>query len=431
MNTLTDLRRTLDEHAAEVTDPAAVARTASIQHRVTVVRRRRGAVAAGAVSLVLLAAVAATVVPRGTTQPRPAAPTLLGQQAPDWVKSLGFHYDTDGRGYTFQGAGRIQVKASEKPQLFSWTTSLKTRVAVELPDHRTWYSPLSGFEDFVVIPPGQGGALGFTAVKGGDVAVASYQLADEPPDGYAHDGIAFRSDVAGATLLRGLVPDQGATGASSTFVAPQGQVSLAVVCSGLPKGDALHVAFAGHEATSVDAAHCDPGAFWDAGAQVLARYQGVGTPGKRVRLHVWVTAGQGSAPQLPAGSAPDLKLGVGVYGALPLESVGGTQVPGLLEYLGHTWMLGSSMSTDLRAHARAHLWAYPNGQPVVVAWSRPGRTERLKVAYRAGRESDGVTSGGSGAGSLPGLWAPAGTTPTARLTQGTARLGIGAYVRAD
>ncbi|MFZ2013560.1 MAG: hypothetical protein WAV00_07040 [Nocardioides sp.] len=431
MNTLTDLRRTLDEHAAEVTDPAAVARTASIRHRVTVVRRRRRAVAAGAVSLVLLAAVAATVIPRATTQPQPAAPTLLGQKAPDWVKSLGFHYDTDGRGYTFHGAGTIQVKASDKPQLFSWTTSLKTRVAIELPDHRTWYSPLSGFEDFVVIPPGQGGALGFEAVKGGDVAVASYQLSGEPPDGYSHDGVTFRSDVAGASLLRGLVPGQGATGASSTFVAPQGQVSLAVVCSGLPKGDTLHVAFAGHEASSVDPASCDPGKFWDAGTHEVARFQGVGTPGQPVRLRVWVTAGQDSATQLPARSAPDLKMGIGVYGPVPLERVGGTPVPASVEYLGHTFMLGSSMSTDLTARAWAHLTPYRNGQPVVVAWSRPGRTETLKVTYRAGSESDGVTSRGVGGGSLPGLWAPAGSTPTARLTQGTARLGIGAYVRAD
>ena len=72
MSTLADLRRTLDQHAADVSDSEVVARTASIHHRVTVVRRRRRAVAAGAVSLPLLAAVAATVLPRATTQPRPA-----------------------------------------------------------------------------------------------------------------------------------------------------------------------------------------------------------------------------------------------------------------------------------------------------------------------------------------------------------------------
>lgn len=431
MSSLTDLRRTLDQHAADVTGAEVVARTMSVHRRVAVVRRRRRAVAAGAVSLVLLAAVAAAVLPRATTQPQPVAPTLLGQKAPDWVKSLGFHYDTDGRGYTFHDAGTIQVKASDRPRLFSWTTTLRTRVAIELPDHRTWYSPLSEFKDYVVIPPGQGGSLGFEAVKGGDVGVASYQLSDQPPDGYAKDGIAFRSDIAGATLLRGLVPDQGTTGASSTFVAPHGQVSLAVVCSGLPEGDTLHVGFAGHEATSVDAASCDPREFWDAGTHEVARFQGVGTPGQPVRLRMWVTAGRDSATRLPAGSTPDLKMGVGVYGPVPLERVGGTPVPASMEYLGHTWMLGSSMSTDLTARAWAHLTPYPNGRPVVVAWSRPGRTETLKVTYRAGSESDGVTSRGVGGGSLPGLWAPAGTTPTARLTQGTARLGIGVYVRAD
>jgi hypothetical protein len=430
MNTLDDLRRTLDQHAADVADPATVVRTAAVHHRVAVVRRRRRALAGGVVSLVVLAGVAAAVVPRDTTRALPAAPTLLGQKAPDWEKSLGFHYRTDGQGHTFNGSGTLQVETSDKPQLFSWTTSLKTRVAIELPDHHTVYSSRSDFGDYVVVPPGQKGALRFDAVKGGEIGVASYRLTDAPPDGYVKDGITFRADVAGATLLRGLAPDQGTTDASSSFVAPHGQVSLAVVCSGLPKGDVLHVSFAGHEATSVDPTHCDPGAFWDAGTQTLARYQRVAPPGRTVAVRLWVTAGDQVTSPLPAGSVPGLRAGVAVYGPVPLEKVGGTLVASSVEYLGHTWMLGASMSTDPRPHARARLTPDPNGRLVVVAFAVAGGSGGVKVDYRAGAERDGGTIR-AGAGSLPGLWAPAGTTAVAQLTQGTARLGIGGYVRAD
>ena len=55
MNTLSDLRSTLDEHAERVPDGEAVVRTAAVHHRVSVVRRRRRAVGAGALALVVAA----------------------------------------------------------------------------------------------------------------------------------------------------------------------------------------------------------------------------------------------------------------------------------------------------------------------------------------------------------------------------------------
>ena len=82
MNTLTDLRRTLDQHADDVADPTAVVRTAAVHHRVAVARRRRRTVGTGVVAGVLVAVAAVVVWPRVSSDPVPAAPVLLGEKAP-------------------------------------------------------------------------------------------------------------------------------------------------------------------------------------------------------------------------------------------------------------------------------------------------------------------------------------------------------------
>ena len=73
MNTLSDLRSTLDEHAERVPDGEAVARTAAVRHRVSVVRRRRRAVGGRRPSLALLVGAASLVTAR--PQRRPAGRT--------------------------------------------------------------------------------------------------------------------------------------------------------------------------------------------------------------------------------------------------------------------------------------------------------------------------------------------------------------------
>ena len=58
MNTLQDLRSTLDAHAAEVTDSPSAMRVAAVAGRARVVRRRR---AAGIAAAVVMVAGAVTV----------------------------------------------------------------------------------------------------------------------------------------------------------------------------------------------------------------------------------------------------------------------------------------------------------------------------------------------------------------------------------
>jgi hypothetical protein len=427
MTTLTDLRRTLEQHADDVPDPLASARTTAVQHRVAVVRRRRRAVGTGVLALVLVAAAAVGTWSRGSDRIAPSGPTLLGDPVPAWQKSLGFRYDLAGRGETFSGSGTLQVQKSDEPQLFSWTMGRGTRVAITLPDHRTWYSSLSHFDDWVVIQPGESGPLRFSDATGGDVAVASYRLAATPlPPGYSADGITFRQDVAGSRLLRGLVMAHGATGATTTYPAPHGQAKVALACSGVPKGDAVHFSVNGRPGIST-AGPCGSNAFWDAGSGTTYGLPGRYPPHSTLHLRVWLTAGLRDQQQIAPGSVPGLRIAFGVYGPAPTERVGGQRVPEYVEDLGHTWMQSTGQSSSPGVHASATLFPYGNGRVVVVAWTTHGQT---RVSYQA-QGSTGSGSSGPGPGQLGDLWDPARSTAVAKLVHGTGRIGIVAYTPDD
>ena len=115
MNTLSDLRSTLGEHAEQVPDGEAVARTAAVRHRVSVVRRRRRAVGAGVLSLALLVGGAATLANRGHSDALPSAPTVLGVQAPTTMTSLGYTYRTDGHVRGLRPDRLLEVDRSDQP----------------------------------------------------------------------------------------------------------------------------------------------------------------------------------------------------------------------------------------------------------------------------------------------------------------------------
>lgn len=424
MNSLTDLRRTLDLHAEDVADPAAVARTTAVHHRIAVVRRRRRAAVAGTATFVLLAGVAGLLIPRGSSHAVPTAPTLLGEQAPAWEKSLGFRYDTDGSGESFTGSGSIRVAKSDQPQLYSWTTSQRTRVDVTLPDGRVWVSHRSHFSDYVVVPPGEAGTLKLAADEG-QVAVASYRLSDVTPEGYTKDGTTFREDVAGAKLLRAMVSDRGQTEMTSSFVLPHGALGLALVCSGLPRGYAVHVSVDGFAQTSPSEDECRASRLYDAGAGVSPTFRPVSKPGTRVSVRMWVTRG---GRDLATGSVPDLRMGAGVYGQ-QVRAALGSPLPDEVEYLGHTWTQTAGITGQAPGEA-LQLPPAAQGRLAAVSFRTHGPAE---VRFRAGTSRGGGTflpdaGTGTSRGAIPNLWAPAGTTVHASLSQGRGRYTLVTYL---
>ena len=422
MNTLTDLRRTLDQHAEDVADPATVARTAAVHHRVAVVRRRRRAAGAGVLAAALVAGVAAVSWPRTGGDALPAAPIVLGKRAPTSIQSLGYSYRTDGHGEAFGRTGTIKVSTSTRPLLVSWTTDNATAVRVTLPDHSVVHSTVSDFRDFTVIPPGEHGDLKVSVARG-RVGLATYALTSAPPAGYTSGGLTYRGTVAGAPLLAARIGERGKAVLHVSYVAPRGWVSVHEMCTDLPKGAVINVSLNGDG--RIAGTSCDSDGTFDPGTGGEASFP-AGKPGRRVHVRMWVSAGYHDATPLPASSIPDLRLGVGVYGPLLQQRVGGYTVPTTVEQGGHTFHLVSWRNSTGRP---IDLPAADADRVATMAWHTHGSTE---VSFGAGGHStpEGGNFGG-GKAALPGVWIPAGSPVHASLVHGTGTFGVALYERTD
>lgn len=425
MNSLTDLRRTLDRHAEDVADPAAVARTAAVHHRIAGVRRRRRATGAGLVSLVLLAGVAAAVTPRGTSDALPAAPVVLGQRAPTTMTSLGYTYRTDGRGEAFGRTGSVTVTRSDQPRLFSWTTDGDSAVRITLPDGDVMHSTEDGFRDFVVVSPGDSGRL-TVHVDEGSVGLASYALTGAAPAGFTKDGVTFRRTVAGRSLLTAAISDPGQTEITGSYVAPEGPVQEHVFCSGLARGQTLHLSVAGQDREWLGHDNCDSEGTFDPGASGFGQFPSR-RPGTPVTVRLYVTAGVKDQHVLPASQVTGLRMGFGMYGPVAETRVGGWRVETALEENGHTWALATTRSSS---GAPITVPAADRDRVANVVWDTTSDVTR--IAFRAGSSrTGGERFAGGGQGGVPGLWAPTFSAVHLRLAQGEGVFGVALYERSD
>jgi hypothetical protein len=430
MNTLSDLRSTLDDRAEQVHDGEAVVRREAVRHRVSVVRRRRRAAGAGLLSLVLVAVGAAALVARGPSEGLPAAPTVLGVKAPDTVTSLGYTYRTDGHASTVDGTGSVTIAASDRPRLLSWTRTGTTSLRMVLPNGEIWTSRASAFHDFVTLPAGPAGTLRIDAGSG-RAAVATYEMTDDrPADAYTRDGITFRRSVAGVPLLGAVATGLGQTHGSFGYTAPRGQTSLHLVCSGLPPGYAVHVLVGGEDRISSDPSSCDADIVYDAGAGSFTSLS-VGRPGSPVRVVVRVTHGMRDTREVDAAQVPGLRMGVGVYGPRALGSVAGTSSAAeYVEQDGHLWQRDQSETTvlsDPLAPPTRHRATGFQG-PASLVWRTHGATG---VTFQArGMPAAGGSFAG-GVGGMGNLWVPQGAVVHYGLTKGAGSIGVVFYRRAD
>jgi hypothetical protein len=414
MNTLSDLRSTLEEHAERVPDGEAVVRTAAVRHRVSVVRRRRRAVAAGGLALVVATVIGVVGVQRASSTP---PPVVFGVPAPETITSLGYTYRSDGRAETFDGSSSMRLESSTEPRLLSWTTEHATTVRLRLPDGEHWTSRASGFRDFVVIPPGPAGTLRVSAAEG-RVGVATYDVTDAQPDGVTRDGVTFRRTVADTPLVAAVIGAKGQTVARTSFTAVSGRVRIGVLCTGAPAGSLVHVAVGGFESSG----GCDHSSF-DPGSDVRATSE-LGL--RDHRLRVWVSAAHTSKP-LPAGSADEVRIGVGLYGPVASERVAGFALDRVIEYGGHSWVLGRAIRMPA-SPVRFTGGVEPSLAVVTLPMDRAGIT---RMSFHAtGMPLDQTAFSGQGAGSTGPYWVPAGARVTVtRSTPGS--LGVGIYTRND
>jgi len=423
MNTLSDLRHTLDQRAEQVHDGETVARAAAVRHRVVAVRRRRRSIGASVLGLALLAGVGAVLLPHATRGSEPSAPVVFGEQAPTTMHALGYAYRTDGSAQT--GTGRVVavVKKSAQPQLYSWTADQATEVTVHVPDNEVWDSVRLHFRDFVVVPPGSAGRLSVNAAEG-QVAVTRYTLTDATPAGYTRGGVTYRQSVAGRDLLGATIAAPGRTESTTDVVSPGGQVEFAPLCTGVPAGYDVLVMVNGKPTISGDCS--DPTSFDPGG--VGGYRTGFGSPGRTSSVSVLLTKGLKSTTPV-TGDFPHLRLGIGVYGPLHQEHVAGTTVDSVVEHGGHTWTLDQ---TSPSRGAPLHLPGSAVDRVASLVWSAGGA-----VRVRFGVEGETAQGGafasgpGSGSGAMGDLWVPADRNVSARLAHDKGPFAVALYQRDD
>lgn len=421
MNTLTDLRRTLDRHADDVADPSAVARTTAVHHRIAAVRRRRRAGVGVAGALVAVAGVA--TVQLRSEPVSPAGPVVLGQRAPRTMTSLGYTYRATGSSQVIHGRGTVVLARSNTPRLLSWTTDRAATVTFVLPGHEVHRTRVTGFHDFLAVPVDLATRVRVSAGTA-SVGVATYALTDAAPAGYTKAGVTYREVVAGTRLLTAAIGDAGDTSVSSSFVAPRGYVTLGVMCTNLPKGDVVNVSFG--NGGPVSSSGCDSDGTFDPGASSLTGFHSA-HPGHPVRVHAWISTGFHDLTQIPSGSLPGSRLGVGVYGPVAQARVGGVSVPTEIENGGHAWRL-SSTSTSRSGRIRTAPYGAADRVATVI-WHTHGHS---MVQVSAGSQTPTASaSAQGGTGSLPDLWLPAGATLRAEVTRGSGTLGVAFYEQVD
>ena len=426
MNTLDNLRRTLDQHAEDVADPAAVARTAAVHHRVAVVRRRRRALGAGALALALVAGIGMALVPHGDGDALPAAPVVLGEKAPTTMDSLGYTYRTDGTAESGTRRVGVVVTRSDQPQLYSWAADQATEVTVHVPGGEVWDSVYAHFGDFVVVPPGTSGRLTVVA-PAGQVGVARYTLTDTPPAGYTRNGVTYRASVAGRSLLGAAVAAPGSTEAGTEVQLPRGRVELAPLCTGVPSGYDVLVTVDGHNIVSGDCS--DPTAFDPAGAGgYISR---LGAAGSTVAITVVLT--KGTHGTIPAtGDFPHLKLGIGAYDEAssygPDQRVAGIRVENAVEHGGHLWLGSGSHSSQ---GAPIDVPGAAVDQVATLTWRTSGFVRATFAVQGETPQGGEFANGpGRGTGAMPDLWVPADRAVRAHLDHGKGPFAVVFYQRA-
>jgi hypothetical protein len=425
MNSLTDLRTTLDRHADQVPDAETVVRATAVRHRIAGVRRRRRAVGSGVLALVVVTTVGVLGIHRASSDP---APVVLGVRAPETMVSLGYTYAADGWARTVDGSGSVKIAASDRPRLISWTVQGTPTVRFVLPNGEIWQSRVTHFHDFVALPAGQAGTLKISAGSG-RAGVATYALTAAAPRGYTKDGITFRQTVAATPLLGAVINDLGETDVSTSYVVPRGKASIHLLCAGLPKGDAVHVSINGHERVAGD---CSGAETFDPGTGTSYQFR-VRHPGRTLSLRVWASDGVKSPTPLAAGSVPGLRLGVGIYGPIETQGVGvaGLRTLSFVEHDGHLWSVGTS--TGISDGQDAPEGGAGTGPvrfqgPVQVVWDTRGQT---RVTYSAPGMPDAGGAFPAGSGGMGALWAPLGTVVHVSLDRGKGPIGLALYRPAD
>lgn len=429
MNTLQDLRDTLDTHAALVHDDAvqtAHARTVAVAGRARTVRRRRAASVAGAAALALVAVLVPSLL-AGDRDTRPSDRELIGKVAPATLESLGYTYHFAEGVEGGEKHARVRLRASDEPRLITWaSTEDQVGVLSSVDDH--FRSRATDFDDFVLVEEGESGTWSVRA-GGAPAAIAVYELGDERPEGVTVDGITFRETVGAGALVAAIIGEESESDVTLDITLPEGGLRVAELCAGVPEDH--HVNVRVDDRGVMASSGCGAETF-DPGAEGQAAWYDpseLGSPGETVRVRTWISTRYAG----PAVQVDGARLGLAAYAEQPpVTTVAGWDVPALVEHEGHLWQHLESITTD-PGDPRLVLARTLGVPTLVVAHTRGVEHWQGRVMVGNGVDATLNTGGGAGQHTGPVLQpGPARFPIEVRrgLTERT-QLGLSLYERVD
>ncbi len=417
MNTLDDLRATLDRHADDIDNDTTTARVTSVRARAVRARRQRAGAVVGSAAAVATVVAAAALLPAGTTEPGPADRSLLGRTAPAELSALGYTYAFDEGVENEDGASAIQLEASDEPRLLTWATG-DTLVRVVDP-YDVAVSDRVEFDDWAYVAPGQEGTW---TVHATNSALAVYELTDDRPAGVTVDGTTFREQVGSDLLLDAEIGEVGQDEVTVTYTVPEGRTRWATFCQGAPEKAWLHVDLGPRIGEFLSGPACDDPAF-DPGGQGGSSGRH-GRTGETLTATLYLTDGARG----PRIDSDEVRLGLAAYAQDRADRVAGSDVPELFEDGGHLWSFDGSVTEPRGTTSTAHRNDSGTTELVYVTSSGSLRTW-LRADFGGG---DGVMrlqgGGGTWGTLLPGARLRL-TAPSA--AQARLRLGYAWYERAD
>lgn len=432
MNTLDDLRATLDREAATVHESATSARATAVRGRARAVRRRRTAAGAVTAALVVGGASAVLLLPGGEgSAPTPADRALGSFEAPASMQALGATYAFE-EGVGGQDRVRLTVPDSGAPTLVTWATESGTaRVDFRNDGASDRREAPADFTDYTVL---SGGGPGTVVVRGdGEVAVALYRY-DVPPEGDTAEGLTWRDHVGDATRLGSVHGRPGRTEVTLTVpVDPRGGVLHFKDYCLAPQDGWTQVVEIDGEVSSVGACGLSEIDRGDPPAGSVSFPERT-TWGGTVTVRAYVVKGRdrGRMPDdgaRAAASAPGVRVGAAVYeSGEPATRVPGWDVPTVVEHDGHLWQFtGVAAGSPDGGPAEARLPAGAD-QVLVSAYSHQrGQGGTVRILHND-RNLMQMSAGGA---SEAALVATGGDTVTLRNHRGTSELALATYERVD
>ncbi|MDN4162442.1 hypothetical protein [Nocardioides abyssi] len=337
MNTLDDLRETLQRHGDAVADHERHARPAAVRARVRIARRRRTTTLAAAAAFVLVAGVGtvtAVVAPDRTEGPGPAT-EVVGVTVADSISVAGFPYALSTTEVLDDG-DRVRLPETTATRAVSLVATGLGSGAATLYEAGEAVGRVRGAEAVDVPVPVS--TLGTTlrvevdgAPAGARVGVAVYEGTGALAEGVDNGRAVFRSTIGAASLLAADFADGGETEASVTFRGRLGAVRVARYCTSEEPGLWVHIDVDGDGPIS---GQCSAEDSVDAGPSWYS-LDDPGPVGDHT-VRAYLTRGENGPEVRPSGA----EVGVAVYRqSAPTVAMAGLDVETVIEHAGRTWRL--------------------------------------------------------------------------------------------